>query len=154
MRQPELLVLDEPTNGLDPQGIREIRELLLQLHAAGTTVFLSSHLLAEVEQMCTRIGLLDRGRLVLQEPLESLRRPTGRTVVVTPDLDRAVYLLGSAVDARDEQRMFVRTSDPARLNERLVTGGVRVLELGPERRSLEDVIEERTSARRAREIPQ
>jgi len=50
--------------------------------------------------------------------------------------------------------MFVRTSDPARLNERLVTGGVRVLELGPERRSLEDVIEERTSARRAREIPQ
>ncbi len=154
MRQPELLVLDEPTNGLDPQGIREIRELLLQLHAAGTTVFLSSHLLAEVEQMCTRIGLLDRGRLVLQEPLESLRRPTGRTVVVTPDLDRAVYLLGSAVDARDEQRMFVRTSDPARLNERLVTGGVRVLELGPERRSLEDVIEERTSARRAGEIPQ
>ena len=154
MRQPELLVLDEPTNGLDPQGIREIRELLLQLHAAGTTVFLSSHLLAEVEQMCTRIGLLDRGRLVLQEPLESLRRPTGRTVVVTPDLDRAVYLLGSAVDARDEQRMFVRTGDPARLNERLVTGGVRVLELGPERRSLEDVIEERTSARRAREIPQ
>jgi len=154
MRQPELLVLDEPTNGLDPQGIREIRELLIQLHAAGTTIFLSSHLLAEVEQLCTRIGLLDRGQLVLQESLTSLRQPTGRIVVVTPDLDRAVDLLGSAVDARDEGRLFVRTSDPARVNERLVIGGVRVTELGPERRSLEDVIEERTSARRSGEVPQ
>ena len=154
MRQPELLVLDEPTNGLDPQGIREIRELLLHLHSTGTTIFLSSHLLSEVEQLCTRIGLLDRGRLVLQESLESLRRPTGRTVVVTPDPDRALGLLGSAVDSRDEQRLLVRTTDPARLNERLVRGGVRVLELGPERRSLEDVIEERTSARRAGEVPQ
>ena len=69
LRAPRLLVLDEPTNGLDPQGIREIRELLLALHAAGTTIFLSSHLLAEVEQMCTRVGVLDRGRLVLQEEL-------------------------------------------------------------------------------------
>jgi len=154
MRQPELLVLDEPTNGLDPQGIREIRELLIQLHAAGTTIFLSSHLLAEVEQLCTRIGLLDRGQLVLQESLTSLRQPTGRIVVVTPDLDRAVDLLGSAVDARDKGRLFVRTSDPARVNERLVIGGVRVTELGPERRSLEDVIEERTSARRSGEVPQ
>jgi len=56
LRTPRLLVLDEPTNGLDPQGIREIRELLMKLHAAGTTIFLSSHLLAEVEQMCTRVG--------------------------------------------------------------------------------------------------
>ena len=61
MRSPELLILDEPTNGLDPQGIREIRDLLLQLNAAGVTVFLSSHLLAEVEQLCTRVGVLDRG---------------------------------------------------------------------------------------------
>ena len=75
LRQPELLVLDEPTNGLDPQGIREIRTLLQQLHAAGTTIFLSSHLLAEVDQLCTRVGLLDRGRLVIQESLAALRAP-------------------------------------------------------------------------------
>ena len=56
LRRPELLVLDEPTNGLDPQGIPEVRELLLDLHRSGTTVFLSSHLLAEVEQLCTRVG--------------------------------------------------------------------------------------------------
>ena len=73
LRQPRLLVLDEPTNGLDPQGIHEIRDLLLALNAAGTTVFLSSHLLAEVEQLCTRVGVLDRGRLVLQDELAVLR---------------------------------------------------------------------------------
>ncbi len=64
LRTPRLLVLDEPTNGLDPQGIREIRELLLGLHAGGTTIFLSSHLLVEVEQLCTRVGVLDRGQLI------------------------------------------------------------------------------------------
>ena len=72
MRRPRLLILDEPTNGLDPQGIHEIRRLLLELNAAGTTIFLSSHLLAEIEQMCTRVGVLDRGRLVLQERLDVL----------------------------------------------------------------------------------
>ena len=85
LRRPELLVLDEPTNGLDPQGITEIRELLLDLHRGGTTVFLSSHLLAEVEQLCSRVGVLDRGRLVLQDQLATLTAPTGATVVHTPD---------------------------------------------------------------------
>ena len=70
LRTPRLLVLDEPTNGLDPQGIREIRDLLLRLNRNGTTIFLSSHLLAEVEQMCGRVGVIDRGRLVLQERLD------------------------------------------------------------------------------------
>ena len=78
LRTPRLLVLDEPTNGLDPQGIREMRELLLRLNAEGTTIFLSSHLLAEVEQMCTRVGVLDRGRLVVQDELRVLLAPTGR----------------------------------------------------------------------------
>ena len=84
LRRPELLVLDEPTNGLDPQGITEVRELLLELHRGGTTVFLSSHLLAEVEQLCSRVGVLDRGRLVLQDELAMLTAPTGSTVVQTP----------------------------------------------------------------------
>ncbi|MEO6998798.1 MAG: AAA family ATPase, partial [Terracoccus sp.] len=153
MRRPDLLVLDEPTNGLDPQGIREIRELLLQLHAAGTTVFLSSHLLAEVEQLCSRIGLLDRGRLVLEEQLDVLRAPTGRTVVETADVERAVALLGPAVEGRNGERLVVRCDDPATLNERLVSASVRVRELGLERRSLEDVIEEHTRARAAEEVP-
>ena len=152
LRQPELLVLDEPTNGLDPQGIREVRTLLLQLHEAGTTIFLSSHQLAEVDQLCTRIGLLDRGRLVLQESLSTLRAPTGRTVVVTPDVVAAEGLLGDSVHERDGERLVVVSSDSAAVNARLVASGVRVREIGPERQTLEQVIEEQTSARRPGEV--
>ena len=94
MRRPRLLILDEPTNGLDPQGIQEIRRLLLALNTTGTTIFLSSHLLAEIEQMCTRVGVLDRGRLVLQERLDRLLTTDGVVAVRTPDADRSAFLLG------------------------------------------------------------
>jgi ABC-type multidrug transport system ATPase subunit len=140
LRKPALLILDEPTNGLDPQGIREIRELLLGLHAAGTTIFLSSHLLAEVEQLCTRVGVLDRGRLVLQDSLADLRRPTGRIVVHTPDVALAVAELGTLVERQEGESLVVVTSDPAVINARLVGAGVRVLELRPEQRSLEQIV--------------
>ena len=111
LRQPELLVLDEPTNGLDPQGIREIRELLQELHRGGTTILLSSHLLAEVDQLCTTVGLLDRGRLVLQEDLASLRAPTGRTVVETADVELALGVLDgkqSIVQSDDSRDRMLR----------------------------------------------
>jgi ABC-2 type transport system ATP-binding protein len=145
LRSPRLLVLDEPTNGLDPQGIREMRDLLLALNREGTTIFLSSHLLAEVEQMCTRVGVLDRGRLVVQEELASLRMPTGRTVVVTPDPDLALGLLDGRVEIRQGERLVVRGGDPAELNRMLVDGGVRVRELAVERRGLEQVVLEATT---------
>jgi len=140
LREPRLLVLDEPTNGLDPQGIREIRDLLAELNAAGTTVFLSSHQLAEVEQLCTRVGIVDRGRLVLQEDLDALRAPTGRVVVRTPDADRAAALLDGRVERRDGDRLVVAEADPAQVNARLVEAGLRVSEIGPERRSLEELM--------------
>ena len=152
LRQPELLVLDEPTNGLDPSGIREIRQLLGNLRDSGTTIFLSSHLLAEVEQLCTRIGLLDRGRLVLEQDLDVLQAPTGRVVVVTPDTHRAAALLGGLVEERDGERLVVRAGDSGDLNALLVGSGVLVRELGPERRSLEDVIDEHTSRRSEDEV--
>ncbi len=145
LRAPRLLVLDEPTNGLDPQGIREMRDLLLGLNAEGTTIFLSSHLLAEVEQMCTRVGVLDRGRLVVQDDLAALRSTTGRTIVVTPDADRALAMLDGRVEVRDGERLVVRADDAAALNASLVAAGVRVLELGPERRGLEQVVLEATT---------
>ncbi|HET7477625.1 MAG TPA: ATP-binding cassette domain-containing protein [Dermatophilaceae bacterium] len=146
LRRPELLVLDEPTNGLDPQGIREVRQLLLDLHAGGTTVFMSSHLLAEVEVLCTRVGVLDQGRLVLQEQLAAVRAPTGRTVVRTPDAAAATAVLDGRVERRDADRLLVRAADPAALNAELVAAGVRVSELAPERRTLEQVVAERTTA--------
>jgi ABC-2 type transport system ATP-binding protein len=144
LRKPRLLVLDEPTNGLDPQGIREIRDLLLQLHATGTTIFLSSHLLAEVEQLCSRVGVLDRGRLIVQAQLEDLRAPTGRTVVRTPDAAAALTVLNGRVEHRDGETLLVRGSDPAAVNALLVSQGIRVRELGPERRSLEQTVLELT----------
>jgi ABC-type multidrug transport system ATPase subunit len=145
LQQPRLLVLDEPTNGLDPQGIREMRDLLLALNRGGTTVFLSSHLLAEVEQLCSRVGVLDRGRLVVQQDLAELRRPTGRTVFVTPDPAAAVAVLDGRVVARDGERLVVRTDDATALNAALVEAQVRVRELHPERRGLEQVVLEATT---------
>ena len=154
LRTPELLVLDEPTNGLDPQGIREIRELLLTLHAAGTTVFLSSHLLAEVEQLCTRVGVLDRGRLVVQESMSAMTQTTGRVLVHTPDAARAVAALngeaGVSVENRQAdgigERLVVVHPSADRLNATLVRAGVRVQELTQQRRTLEQTVLDATAS--------
>jgi ABC-2 type transport system ATP-binding protein len=140
LRRPELLVLDEPTNGLDPQGITEVRELLLGLHRTGTTVFLSSHLLAEVEQLCSRVGVLDRGRLVLQDELATLTAPTGSTVVHTPLPDRVRATLDGRVTSIDGERVIVRGSDPAEVNALLVRAGIPVTGLALDRPSLEEVV--------------
>ncbi len=140
LRTPRLLILDEPTNGLDPQGIREIRDLLVELNSQGTTIFLSSHLLAEIEQMCTRIGVLDRGRLVLQDQLSTLLSPTGRVLVRTPQTDWAVEVLGDVVESAGAGQIVVRADDAATVNRTLVSAGLQVTELGPLRVSLEDVV--------------
>jgi ABC-type multidrug transport system ATPase subunit len=140
LRHPDLLVLDEPTNGLDPQGISEIRELLLELHREGTTIFLSSHLLAEVEQLCSRVGVLDRGRLVLQDQLATLTAPTGSTVVHTPTPDRVRAALGGRVGVVEGDRVVVRGTDPAEVNALLVGAGIPVTGLALQRPTLEDVV--------------
>jgi len=140
MRRPELLILDEPSNGLDPHGIQEVRQLLLQLNASGTTIFLSSHLLAEIEQMCTRVGVLRGGRLILQEQLETLLRPTGLVAIRTPDTDRCQALIGAPVVSVEGDQLLVRAKDPAWLNAYLVGEGVRVEEIGSYRRSLEEIV--------------
>jgi ABC-2 type transport system ATP-binding protein len=140
LRRPELLVLDEPTNGLDPQGIVEVRSLLLDLHRGGTTIFLSSHLLAEVEQLCSRVGVLDRGRLVLQDELATLTAPTGATVVHTPEPDRVRAVLDGRVTSIKGQRVVVRGDDPSEVNEVLVRAGVPVHELALDRPTLEQVV--------------
>ena len=140
LRRPELLVLDEPTNGLDPQGIHEIRGLLQDLNRSGTTVFLSSHLLAEVEQLCTRVGVLDRGRLVLQDELATLTAPTGATVVHTPTPEQVRATLDGRVLSVDGEQVIVRGADPAEVNARLVAAGVQVSGLALQRPTLEQVV--------------
>jgi ABC-2 type transport system ATP-binding protein len=90
----ELVILDEPTNGLDPQGTREVRALIREIAADGITVFVSSHLLAEVEQVCSHVGVMRTGRLVFQGPLDELRRTgAARVRVETSDPAAAVAVL-------------------------------------------------------------
>ncbi|GAA4624248.1 ABC transporter ATP-binding protein [Cellulomonas oligotrophica] len=107
LRPRDLLVLDEPTNGLDPQGTREVRTLVRDLAEAGTTVLVSSHLLAEIEQVCTHVGIMGRGRLLLQGPRAVLaERRTARVVVRTRpehlDAARTVLVRLGLVDVRTE----------------------------------------------------
>jgi ABC-2 type transport system ATP-binding protein len=140
VRPPRLLILDEPGNGLDPRGIRDIRDLLLELNASGVTVFVSSHQLTEVSALCTHIGVLDRGKMVLSGSLAELQKPTGRTLLETSDTERAVAILDGHVESRDGSRLVVRHPDPAELNASLVREGIRVGSLVAEQRSLEDLV--------------
>lgn len=139
-----LLVLDEPTNGLDPQGMREIRSLVRELASDGTTVFLSSHLLDEIEQVCTHAAVMAQGRLITQGPVAELAAGSrGRLVVTTPDGADAARVLkeqgvGDVVIAEDRVTSDPPDSELADINAALVAAGVRVRGFGVERASLED----------------
>jgi ABC-2 type transport system ATP-binding protein len=115
LHAPELIVLDEPTSGLDPRGMKDVRELIRDLGTAGTTVFLSSHLLQEVELVCTRAAIIDRGRVVVQGPVSELRPRTAAVKVLTGDQGRAGEalrgLFGAAAVAEDEGYLLVRVHD-------------------------------------------
>lgn len=139
-----LLVLDEPTNGLDPQGMREIRSLIRELASDGTTVFLSSHLLDEIEQVCTHAAVMAQGRLITQGAVAELAAGTrGRLVVTTPDTGDAARVLkeqgaGDVVITDDRVTAEPPDRDLADVNAALVRAGVRVRGFGVERASLED----------------
>ncbi|MHB8668958.1 MAG: ABC transporter ATP-binding protein [Acidimicrobiales bacterium] len=145
VRPCRLLILDEPTNGLDPQGTREVRSLIRSLAVDGTTVFLSSHLLAEVEQLCTHAAVMSVGRVVAQGPLDSLRTGGAPMLrVETPDAELAAEMLARmpGVGATSCGVGEVRAELVGALAEEcasiLVQRGVRVRALVTERASLED----------------
>jgi ABC-2 type transport system ATP-binding protein len=142
LRQRQLVILDEPTNGLDPQGTREVRALIREIAGDGTTVFVSSHLLAEVEQVCTHVGVMRTGKLVYQGPLADLRGQA-RLLVKTPKPDQAVTVLraiglAGVTQVGQEVRADLGDMLPEVINERLVHAGVPVAGLDTPRRSLED----------------
>jgi ABC-2 type transport system ATP-binding protein len=132
MRRPRLLILDEPANGLDPAGIREFRDRFRSLGDAGVTVFLSSHLLGEVERICDRVGIVDRGRLVAVGTVDELSRRGGadatarvRVNVRPEDHDSAMRLL-ERFTARSEGpgTLVVSATSGREVNEVLARGGV------------------------------
>lgn len=147
---PELLILDEPTNGLDPAGVNDMRRLLKSVAAAGQTVLLSSHLLSEVQELCDRVGVISRGRLVTESTVGELRGG-GRLLVRATPLDRAMAvcmrLTGDDLSLADDRLLL--PVDPARaaeINRELVLEGVAVHEIRPSERSLEEVFFDLTEA--------
>jgi ABC-2 type transport system ATP-binding protein len=151
LRPRDLIILDEPTNGLDPQGTREVRALVRQIAADGITVFVSSHLLAEVEQVCTHVGVMRTGRLVFQGPLPELRRTgAARITVHTADTETAAKVfakLGLAdpvtgtpgVPGDDTIAAELGDAVPEVVCAELVHAGVGVRGLAVESPSLEDL---------------
>jgi len=143
LRPRRLVVLDEPTNGLDPQGTREVRSLIRQIAADGTTVFVSSHLLAEVEQICTHVGVMRTGKLVFSGPLGELHGQARRLLVRTSEPDLAARVLtglGLAGVSSSGREVTADLGDllPEVINEKLVRAGVPVAGLETPQRSLED----------------
>lgn len=107
---PDLLVLDEPVNGLDPQGIQEVRALLLRLKEQGKTIFLSSHLLSEIEKLCTHLGIIKQGQLVFQGEMQSLQSGTRRFAKIKTNApEKALQALPAPLqeDARNENGLLI-----------------------------------------------
>src|SRR5919199_1154313 len=155
---PELLILDEPTNGLDPAGIHEFRAMIRGLVDEGRTVLLSSHLLDEVEKICDAVAIVDRGRVVAQGSLADLRGARQRILIGAGDAARAHALAAahpgvlSAATTPDGIRVTLRPAEgmsaeraAADLNRRLVEAGVAVHRVEPARASLEERFLEITS---------
>ena len=144
LKDPHLLILDEPSNGLDPQGIVEMRDLVRGLGQSERTVLLSSHQLAEVEQICDRVGVILRGRMVAEGTVEELRGQTGLTITAAPEQNAGevlVRMLGpESVHLEDGKfRLDVSPTRAAEINRTLVNAGVDVTELRSAERSLEEI---------------
>jgi ABC-2 type transport system ATP-binding protein len=149
LKDPELVVLDEPTNGLDPAGMRDMRALVVELGRQGRTVILSSHLMAEVQEICDRVAVIADGRVVAEATVEDLRGGTSLLVAAHPT-DRATSVLRdlAVVDGvrRDgpDLRIDVDPRHTATVVRALVTSGVDITQVRRDERQLEDVFFEIT----------
>jgi ABC-2 type transport system ATP-binding protein len=153
LHEPELVILDEPTSGLDPQGMKDVRELVRDLGRQGTTVFLSSHLLHEVEQICNRAVIMNKGRIVVQGPVAELRPKDMSVKVLTSNQPRALEVLralcGASAAVDDGEYIDVRAADDAapEMVRRLVAEGIDVRALIPAvEQGLEDFFLELTAS--------
>src|ERR671921_1387165 len=154
LKQPRLLILDEPSNGLDPAGMKEMRDLVRELGTGGRTVFLSSHLLGEVQQVCDRVSILSRGRCLVQGPVgEVLRAHAGVGVTLAVDEPNRAYAVlrdaGYDVYGLPDGRLQVgttgrRVEDPATLTRLLGEQGLWLRELQPQAADLESAFLEIT----------
>jgi ABC-2 type transport system ATP-binding protein len=150
LKDPELLILDEPTNGLDPAGMAEMRSLIRRLGSGGRTVLLSSHMLGEVQQVSDRVGVISRGRLIREGAVDELRGKGSIAVRAEPIAlarQSVERVLGAGrVEVRDGTlRIDADAAEVPRINRELVLAGVAVSELRSVERTLEDVFLELTA---------
>ncbi len=143
LKEPDLLILDEPSNGLDPQGMLEMRDLIGQLRQDQRTVLLSSHLLGEVQQICDRVGVINGGKLIKEGTIEEIRGGTSLLVVARP-AEQALGLLSERLGDKvrlvnGELLIDVEPQRAAEINHWLVSAGIGVWQLRSAERSLEDV---------------
>jgi ABC-type multidrug transport system ATPase subunit len=157
MGEPDVIVLDEPTNGLDPAGMQDMRRLIVELARGGQTVLLSSHLLDEVQEICDRVGVINNGVLLKESTVSELRGGASLAVRGEP-VDRALAVaMGVAGDDHvrlDGERLLIDlTPDRApELVRELVAAGVEVHEVGSVERTLEEVFFEMTRAEQSNEL--
>ncbi|GAD15354.1 ABC transporter ATP-binding protein [Geobacillus kaustophilus GBlys] len=147
--KPKVLILDEPTNGLDPAGIREMRAFIRFLaETEGLSVLVSSHLLSEIQLMCDRVAIMAKGRLLAVDTVERLLNRQARVVWKVAPMDRARALLASETEVlRADEETIVTPYEPAKLaawNAKLVQAGVSVSEIEPRLPTLEDLFIELT----------
>jgi ABC-2 type transport system ATP-binding protein len=149
LKDPEVLILDEPANGLDPAGIKEVRELLRSLGAEGRTVFVSSHILSEVRQTCDRVAILARGACVAAGPVDEVLSGAGRLLVNLDDLEAGRRALtGAGIHAEiSGERLVVNLagSEAARVTQALADRGLYLTELRRDEADLETVFLELTA---------
>jgi ABC-2 type transport system ATP-binding protein len=151
LKDPALLVLDEPANGLDPAGIREIRELLRRLGGEGRTVFVSSHLLSEIEQTCDSVAIIDRGQLVLAGRVDDVLAAAARPslLIGLADADAGLRVLRAAGIEAEPRETLLRAAVPqheaAQVTKLLADNGLYVHELRAETVSLEELFLEMTT---------
>jgi ABC-type multidrug transport system ATPase subunit len=144
LKDPNLLILDEPTNGLDPAGMTDMRALIRRLGSGDRTVMLSSHLLGEVEQVCDRVGVIARGSLIAEDTVKELRG-RGSLLVRAEPLSTAresaerILGMGRVQEKDGTLRLDSDPADAARINRQLVLADVAVSELRPIEQTLEDV---------------
>jgi ABC-2 type transport system ATP-binding protein len=141
---PELLILDEPTSGLDPSGRKEVRDLILSLKAAGKTIFLSSHLLSEVEQICDQAVIIDRGRVVRAGTMNTLLVTGDQVEIIAntlpEDLEAVLREWGATIERNaNDVRIVTAGGRKREVVERLWLAGSDVQRLNPVKSSLEDL---------------
>jgi len=157
LHDPELLVLDEPTNGLDPAGMQEVRHLILRLAEEGKTIFISSHLLNEIEQVCDQVAIIQHGKIIASGPVSELVGASTRLLIRTDAPERALHIvrgIGGVERAElqgDHLTVVAPELRPASINAALVEGGIAVDELRMTRNTLEAAFLELTTDSAAQE---